>query len=369
VDESLSRENLYTRGAQNRVVELNVGGTILSTTASTLRSIEGSALDKLMTDVEQGGWIRDPKGRLFLDRDPALFEVVLRCLRNPELRIHNLRQDLERRGVDMAALIAELQSLGLSKLIGDTSLRDEKSLAILLLEMKGALKNTAASAVSQMVQEALERASKPIMAKMAGIPEGDLFPPLGSTQTTVEGDLFDAAAWQDIVMHTDGFNEGEQLVAKYSRDFPCLKDTCHTFYFLTNLGRHGKFGNAVKDGVVTFPKIITVTGRVYPLTKEYIALAGRVVGRVAYRSPVEQGSNSSVSLWEEFMSVYREMHTGLQDVRALEIAMDNLNGAQAKALKASVSGTSVDPDRDPTSTDDESVQDDGDNYVKSDDGE
>ena len=43
----------------NRIVELNVGGTMFSTTEETLRSAKGSELDRMMQD--QSTWLREPQ--------------------------------------------------------------------------------------------------------------------------------------------------------------------------------------------------------------------------------------------------------------------------------------------------------------------
>lgn len=91
------------------LVDLNVGGRIFSTTAGTLLREADSALARALAPLIAEGTqaagthagsatphadgeaigrlvvLRDREGRLFLDRDPALFSLVLDYLRNGSL--------------------------------------------------------------------------------------------------------------------------------------------------------------------------------------------------------------------------------------------------------------------------------------------
>lgn len=65
----------------DEVVELNVGGTVFTTLRATLAAFESSRLEAMLS----GRWRvpRDAAGRVFVDRDPALFGRVLAFLRDP----------------------------------------------------------------------------------------------------------------------------------------------------------------------------------------------------------------------------------------------------------------------------------------------
>ncbi|KAA0175477.1 hypothetical protein FNF27_03177 [Cafeteria roenbergensis] len=65
----------------DEVVELNVGGTVFTTLRATLVAFESSRLEAMLS----GRWRvpRDAAGRVFVDRDPALFGRVLAFLRDP----------------------------------------------------------------------------------------------------------------------------------------------------------------------------------------------------------------------------------------------------------------------------------------------
>eukprot|EP00756_Hemistasia_phaeocysticola_P066320 Hpha_TRINITY_DN9152_c0_g1::TRINITY_DN9152_c0_g1_i1::g.94473::m.94473 len=67
------------------VVQLNVGGTRFTTTIATLCAEPGSGLAALFRDP--GRIPRDHEGRLFLDCDPAPFEVLLKYLRGERFAV------------------------------------------------------------------------------------------------------------------------------------------------------------------------------------------------------------------------------------------------------------------------------------------
>ena len=53
-------------------------------------------------------------GAKFLDRDPDIFNVVLKCLRNPALDVRAVATDM---GVSVTAVSAEIEFLGLQTLL------------------------------------------------------------------------------------------------------------------------------------------------------------------------------------------------------------------------------------------------------------
>eukprot|EP01062_Namystynia_karyoxenos_P048453 TRINITY_DN36879_c0_g1_i1.p1 TRINITY_DN36879_c0_g1~~TRINITY_DN36879_c0_g1_i1.p1 ORF type:complete len:367 (+),score=63.09 TRINITY_DN36879_c0_g1_i1:73-1101(+) len=63
------------------VVELNVGGQLFASTRSTLTT--GPAADTMLSAMISGPVpaVRDREGRLFIDRDPEPFRLILSCLR------------------------------------------------------------------------------------------------------------------------------------------------------------------------------------------------------------------------------------------------------------------------------------------------
>jgi hypothetical protein len=65
----------------NDVVELNVGGQLISTSRSVLRSAEGSLLAGMFSGNFDQGLRRDKDDRIFLDVDPPLFNKILSHLR------------------------------------------------------------------------------------------------------------------------------------------------------------------------------------------------------------------------------------------------------------------------------------------------
>jgi predicted ATPase len=64
---------------QQRIISFNCGGVAFDTTLSTLTSAGENLLSKLATT--EVGVLRDKKGRIFLDRSPTTFALVLEFLR------------------------------------------------------------------------------------------------------------------------------------------------------------------------------------------------------------------------------------------------------------------------------------------------
>ena len=100
-----------TPGGGEAVVAFNVGGQIFMTTASTVRNRgRGSLIHRLLTGEERPVAV-DSAGRVFIDRDPALFEPILDFLRHgilPDPRAHTPQQ--------LARAAAEAEAYGLSAL-------------------------------------------------------------------------------------------------------------------------------------------------------------------------------------------------------------------------------------------------------------
>lgn len=77
------REQIYklVDGTGDEVVEMNVGGQVLSATRSTLVQIEGSFLSAMFSGRWDRGHKRDSAGRIFVDADPYCFAQILSLLR------------------------------------------------------------------------------------------------------------------------------------------------------------------------------------------------------------------------------------------------------------------------------------------------
>lgn len=97
-------------GASAMVVDLNVGGTPFSTSLQTLRSRPDTMLGRMMTSGTPV--LRDGAGRVFLDRNPAVFGAVLDWLRDGDC-------DIVRRGTarERAALLREAEYFMLDDLV------------------------------------------------------------------------------------------------------------------------------------------------------------------------------------------------------------------------------------------------------------
>lgn len=76
-----------------KVVSLNVGGHVYTTTLYTITQYSDSKLAKLFSGESQVP--RDPKGNYFIDRDGALFKHVLNFLRTRKLTLPDDFQEFE----------------------------------------------------------------------------------------------------------------------------------------------------------------------------------------------------------------------------------------------------------------------------------
>ncbi|GAM28388.1 hypothetical protein SAMD00019534_115640, partial [Acytostelium subglobosum LB1] len=79
--------NVITNAINNEWVKLNVGGTVIQTTLTTLRKDKESMLNLMFN--KDYGWnhTRDENGCILIDADPRYFLVILNYLRHGELII------------------------------------------------------------------------------------------------------------------------------------------------------------------------------------------------------------------------------------------------------------------------------------------
>jgi len=70
------------------IIKLNVGGTLFTTSVSTLTSIKGTFFDSMFS----GRWEpkKDEDGCFFIDRDPIVFRHILNFLRDHEIDLEQL---------------------------------------------------------------------------------------------------------------------------------------------------------------------------------------------------------------------------------------------------------------------------------------
>jgi predicted flavoprotein YhiN len=78
---------------EDEIVELNVGGTHYTTTRTTLSAFPESMLAALVRD---NGFDLKKRadGRVFIDRDGKLFKYILQFLRDRDLDVEVLRNDV-----------------------------------------------------------------------------------------------------------------------------------------------------------------------------------------------------------------------------------------------------------------------------------
>ncbi|KAJ8300830.1 hypothetical protein KUTeg_022349 [Tegillarca granosa] len=98
----------------DRVIKVNVGGMVYTTTKSTLTKIHGSNIWRIFTgDVK---CLKDERGTYFLDRDGPVFRFILNYLRSSKLitpqgyrELHLLREEADYYGLD--ELVAEINKI------------------------------------------------------------------------------------------------------------------------------------------------------------------------------------------------------------------------------------------------------------------
>ena len=104
---------------QGEIVTLNVGGTIFSTTLTTLGQYRGTSMLAAMFDPESGmeAAMRDTNGAFFIDRNPKAFGAILSYLRTGKLfEAYD--------GVTMEELLNEAEYFGLAGLAGMITARE-----------------------------------------------------------------------------------------------------------------------------------------------------------------------------------------------------------------------------------------------------
>merc|ERR1719199_699615 len=79
-------------GERGRIVTLNVGGTVFTTSSSTLRKYPESMLARMFSSGMSPS-DKDAQGNRFIDRDGSMFEYILACLRDGDTAI--LPQDID----------------------------------------------------------------------------------------------------------------------------------------------------------------------------------------------------------------------------------------------------------------------------------
>lgn len=100
----------------DRIVALNVGGEPITTRLSTLCSCLGSALEAFATRWFDGTatTLQTTEQPHFLDRDPAVFRLLLNCLRTPGLAASLVHETATSKPENCVALKAEAEFWGLT---------------------------------------------------------------------------------------------------------------------------------------------------------------------------------------------------------------------------------------------------------------
>ena len=104
---------------QGDIITLNVGGTIFSTTLTTLGQYRGTSMLAAMFDPESGmeAAMRDTNGAFFIDRNPKAFGAILSYLRTGKLfEAYD--------GVTMEELLNEAEYFGLTGLADKIKARE-----------------------------------------------------------------------------------------------------------------------------------------------------------------------------------------------------------------------------------------------------
>jgi len=318
------------------VVEINAGGVTFHTSTVTLGSgkAQNTTFSRMFTT--EGALPKDERGRLFLDRDPEIFGVILNSLRNPQ---NSLRRPPT---VAIASLMDELKFYGLQSLISEEEMRTDVDASHLLANANDALRDS----ITHLAKEAFTRVSRSVMQKKAGT-QDTLFPEQGETQQNVNGLLFGDQRWKDRTLVTKGFLDGERIVAGYSKVSHCVSlgissTTCEDIYFITNLGRYGNFGSTMRGSTLFFPREVTVTGDPYPLTTEYVSIAQHVVSKVRYlpQDPRWTAAPQDTRLWDRFMETYRARHPSVPNLVRLNGALRDLTAkVEEQGRRAKEEGT------------------------------
>lgn len=73
-------ENIPIR--DNDIISINAGGRLIEVTRSTLCLAKGSKFSNMFSDNAYDGLITDSEGRIFIDEDPELIEIIVNFLRD-----------------------------------------------------------------------------------------------------------------------------------------------------------------------------------------------------------------------------------------------------------------------------------------------
>lgn len=132
------------------LLELNVGGTVFTTTYATVRQFESSTLWRMVRADSHLGTQRDKEGRIFIDRDAAAFAHVIHFLRTIAIPPHVLD--------DRAACLAlqnEADYFGILSLVDALDRRLSGAEGLLELNVGGTIFTTTYATVYQFSPSAL----------------------------------------------------------------------------------------------------------------------------------------------------------------------------------------------------------------------
>ncbi|XP_020627596.1 BTB/POZ domain-containing protein KCTD9-like [Orbicella faveolata] len=90
-------------------VTLNVGGTMFTTTRSTLMNEPNSMLSRMFSPADSWSNITDPQGAVLIDRSPVYFEPILNYLRHGQLILD--------KGVNPQGVLEEAKFFGISSVL------------------------------------------------------------------------------------------------------------------------------------------------------------------------------------------------------------------------------------------------------------
>lgn len=90
-------------------VTLNVGGTMFTTTRSTLMNEPNSMLSRMFSPADSWSNITDPNGAVLIDRSPVYFEPILNYLRHGQLILD--------KGVNPQGVLEEAKFFGISSIL------------------------------------------------------------------------------------------------------------------------------------------------------------------------------------------------------------------------------------------------------------
>lgn len=272
--------------SETDVVTVNVGGRRFTTTMSTLCMVPDSALAAMVTHWKT----RDAEGNIFLDRDPAAFGAVLACLRTPGLSIEAAAASA---GASTALVSAEIRYLGLDSYLG---CQDVTTAEGHMCDVQQRLGKACAETVKQMVDNEFAAVAGPVLAKISGLrPQPDAYPaaPIwadpsreGETSEAVDPRrLFVNVSWLSNCTTTmqqlgtiPAMLPGECVVGATSTSNREGNNTFYNFVIVTNMCRISRCKACYTNGPCDGGKSTPWRGDPYPMTEEYVRLAGSMPG-------------------------------------------------------------------------------------------